>query len=97
MPVTAAELASFTGRPVDDPNVAEAVPVSLAVLQEWYEVPADEEDFGEVEQLAQKHIGRWLLQARQGELVDGGDLGTVYLPHRLPAVERLVGRKGGIA
>lgn len=94
MAVSAADLATFTGRQASDATVIEATTVSLSLLTRYYVV---DDPLTPDQELAQKHIGRWLLQARQGELVDGGDLGTIYLPNRLPAVEKLVERIGGFA
>lgn len=91
--ITAADLAAFTGRQAADQHVIEAAAQSLTILDRyWHADPWDA-----TAALAQKHVGRWLLQARQGDLVDAGDLGTVFLPSRLPAVDKLLDRRGGFA
>jgi len=91
--ISAAELAQFTGRAADEPAVAEAAAQALVVLDRYYVT----DPWTDAHTLACKHVGRWLLQARQGDLVDGGDLGTVYLPDRMKAVDRLIDRRCGFA
>ena len=91
--ISAADLAAFTGRPAADPAVVEAAAESLVILDRYWHT----DPWTGATALAQKHVGRWLLQARQGDLVDAGDLGTVFLPSRLPAVDKLIDRRGGFA
>lgn len=91
--ITAAALAEFTGRVATEQAVIDATAASLVVLDRWWIT----DPWTDTHNLAQKHVGRWLLQARQGDLVDAGDLGTVFLPTRLPVIDKLLDRKPGLA
>jgi len=45
---------------------------------------------------AHKVVVRWMLQAQRGELVSD-EFGTTFLPRHLPAVDKLLGSRGGFA
>lgn len=92
--LTADDVAAFTGRPDTDPHLEEVIGPAYDVLDRYYVLT--DVDQGIVD-LAHLHMCRWVLQARQGDVVDAGALGVTYLPRYVPAVEKLLRRKGGFA
>lgn len=91
---TASTLATFTGRAADDPAVVRVLPVAAELLERYYVTDPWTDACSE----AQLHVAAYLLAAQQSPsgLVDGG-VGVMYLPARLPVVDRLLPRRGGFA
>jgi len=91
---TAADLATFTGRASDDPSCAQALPVAAQLVERYYVC----DPWTESHSYAQLLTAAYLLSARQAPSgLVGGDLGAVYLPTRLPVVDRLLRRRGDFA
>ena len=91
---TAADVAAFTGRAVDDAAVVRVLPVALELLERYYVTDPWTVACSE----ATLHACGYLLagQSNPTGLVSS-DFGAVYLPMRLPVLDRLLTRRGGFA
>ena len=91
---SAADLAAFTGRAADDPAVVRVLPVAAQVLERYYVCDPWTASHSE----AQLHVAAHLLAAQTNPTgLVPGDLGAMYLPQKLPIVDRLLTRRGGFA
>jgi len=87
-------VAAFTGRAVDDAAVVRVLPVAQELLERYYVTDPWTAACSE----ATLHACGYLLagQSNPTGLVSS-DFGAVYLPMRLPVLDRLLTRRGGFA
>lgn len=91
---TAAELAVYTGRAVDDPRMLAVMDPALRHLDRYYQTSV-----ATAAELREAHLAmcRWMLQAGKGELTTDEFGGVTYLPRFIPAVDKMLRRRGGFA
>jgi len=91
---TAAAVAAFTGRAADDTAVVRVLPVAQELLERYYHC----DPWTPLHTEACLHVCGYLLAAQSNPTgLMPNDLGAVYLPTRLPVVDRLLTRRGGFA